>query len=131
MSATTAATTTAHFCFMKGNEDFIQGFDGRVLILHGDVDHVVGGRRIRPTSVSQLVSPTTASAQAPSRADNTRKRACLLVQVPSAHARRLHAAVSSASKRLVLAKGKRQDSLRGSAEYAEALCAFFNEADRK
>eukprot|EP00439_Symbiodinium_sp_Y106_P065857 s1501_g10.t1 len=87
MSATTAATTTAHFCFMKGNEDFIQGFDGRVLILHGDVDHVV----------------------------------------PSAHARRLHAAVSSASKRLVLAKGKRQDSLRGSAEYAEALCAFFNE----
>ncbi|CAE7225638.1 unnamed protein product [Symbiodinium necroappetens] len=91
MSATAAATNVAHFCFMKGNEDLIQGFDGRVLILHGDVDHVV----------------------------------------PSAHARRLFAAVSSASKRLVLAKGKRQDSLRGSTEYAEALYAFFNEADKK
>ena len=55
----------------------------------------------------------------------------LPVQVPSAHARRLFAAVSSASKRLVLAKGKRQDSLRGSTEYAEALYAFFNEADKK
>ena len=46
MSATAAATNVAHFCFMKGNEDLIQGFDGRVLILHGDVDHVVGGRRL-------------------------------------------------------------------------------------
>ena len=31
---------------MKGNEDLIQGFDGRALILHGDVDHVVGGRTL-------------------------------------------------------------------------------------
>ena len=87
ISAANCAAQAGHYCFMKGNEDLIQGFDGRVLILHGDVDHVV----------------------------------------PSAHARRLFAAANTSTKRLVLARGKRQDSLRGSAEYAEALYAFFNE----
>ena len=87
-SAGTAAAQVAHFCFMKGNEDLIQGFDGQLLVLHGDVDHVV----------------------------------------PSQHARRLYAAAAhTMSRQLVLAKGKRQDSLRSSEEYCKALCSFFNE----
>lgn len=30
-----------HFCYVRGNEDLIRGFGGRLLILHGEVDHVI------------------------------------------------------------------------------------------
>ncbi|CAE8623254.1 unnamed protein product [Polarella glacialis] len=40
-SAATAAAQCAHFCYPRGNEDLIRGFSGRLLILHGEVDHVV------------------------------------------------------------------------------------------
>lgn len=81
----------AQYVFVRGNEDLIQAFDGEVLILHGEVDHLV----------------------------------------PAEHAVRLHqAAVRAGQRHLVLAKGKRADSLRNSPEYSEALQSFFGQKKR-
>ncbi|CAK9080057.1 Hydrolase_4 domain-containing protein [Durusdinium trenchii] len=72
----------AHFAYVRGNEDLIQAYEGHVLILHGEVDHLV----------------------------------------PPEHAVRLHRAARRAkSRHLLLAKGKRADSLPGSPDYATAL----------
>eukprot|EP00434_Breviolum_minutum_P020194 symbB.v1.2.017807.t2/scaffold1391.1/size121936/3 len=81
----TGAPDPAQYAFVRGNEDLIQAFDGAVLILHGEVDHLV----------------------------------------PAEHARRLHQAATRASERyLVLAKGKRADSLRSRNEMMRAEASF-------
>eukprot|EP00913_Durusdinium_trenchii_P004666 g4331.t1 len=81
----------AHFAYVRGNEDLIQAYEGHVLILHGEVDHLV----------------------------------------PPEHAVRLHRAARRAkSRHLLLAKGKRADSLPGSPDYATALHGFFGGSKR-
>lgn len=38
---------SSHFCHMRGNEDLIRGFGGRLLLLHGELDHVVPAEHAR------------------------------------------------------------------------------------
>mmetsp|Transcript_62368 Transcript_62368/g.193305 ORF Transcript_62368/g.193305 Transcript_62368/m.193305 type:complete len:118 (-) Transcript_62368:158-511(-) len=76
----------AHACFVRDNEDFIRGYDGRLLILHGGEDH----------------------------------------QIVPGHAQRLCDAAEAATRKLVIARGKMQDSLRNCREYCEALKKFLH-----
>jgi len=37
----------AHMCFVRGNEDLLRGYGGRLLLLHGELDHVVPAEHAR------------------------------------------------------------------------------------